>query len=100
VLYLSNLLLLVLEFIFSYLPSTMQQHQDLKLNLLKFITALHVSPYLAIIRCSEIGGGTAVPSALLRSVFLIEVSVVSPPMPHGFVFFWYVRCLSTVQLVG
>jgi hypothetical protein len=34
VLHLSNLLLLVLEFIFSHLPSTMQQYQDFKLNLL------------------------------------------------------------------
>jgi hypothetical protein len=39
-------------------------------------------------------GGTAVPSGLLRSVFLNEVNVIPPPMPHVLLL---VRCVSSVQ---
>jgi hypothetical protein len=45
ILHLSILLQLALELVFSRLPSTTQQYQDLK-----FITALNVSAYSAIIR--------------------------------------------------
>jgi hypothetical protein len=55
-LYLNVLLQLLVEFIFSYLPSIMQQYQDLKLILLKSVTTLHVSAYSAIIRCVEMQG--------------------------------------------
>jgi hypothetical protein len=79
---LSILLQLVSEFISSCLPSTMQQYQDLK-----FITALHVSAYSTIIRCSEIQGtccalcATGI-SFFIFTMFLNEVNVVPPSMPH------------------
>jgi hypothetical protein len=58
-LYLSILLQLILEFIFSCLQSTIQQYKDLNLNpFLKFVTALYVSPYSAIIRFVEIRGNS------------------------------------------
>jgi hypothetical protein len=49
-LYLSSLLQLVSEFIFSCLLTTTQQYEDLKFIPFKVVTELHGSAYLAINR--------------------------------------------------
>jgi hypothetical protein len=60
----------------------MEQYQDLK-----FVTALHVSVYSAIIRCVEIMGNccgfhATVFGVFVFTVFLTEVNVVPPSVPH------------------
>lgn len=56
-------------------------------RILKFVTALHVSAYLAVIRCVKIWGNcrafriTAI-RVFVFAVFLNEVNVGPPPMPH------------------
>jgi hypothetical protein len=60
----------------------MQQYQDLK-----FVTALHVSTYSAIIRCVQIPRNfcafcaTAI-GVFAFIIFLNEVDVLPPSMPH------------------
>jgi hypothetical protein len=69
-LYLIVLLQLVLEFIFSCLPFTMQQYRGLKLNLFKFITALYVAAYSVITRFVEIRGNCYALRATVIGVFI------------------------------
>jgi hypothetical protein len=66
----------------------MQQYQYLKFNIfLKFVTALNVSAYSAIIKCFEIRGNfcafraTAI-RVFVFTVFLNEDNVVPPSVPH------------------
>jgi hypothetical protein len=62
--------------------------------------ALHVSAYLAIIRCVVIRGNcfafraSAIGVFLFTRMFLYGVNVVLPPMPH---ILSYACCLSSVQ---
>jgi hypothetical protein len=68
---------------------------------LKFVTALHVSAYLAIMKCIEIRGNccafraTAV-RVFVFTVFLNIVNVVPTSVSHVLPFL-YACCLSSVQ---
>jgi hypothetical protein len=80
-----------LEFIFSCLPSTTQQYQDLKFSPFKTVTALHVWAYLVILGCVETRGNccafhTTAIGVLMFTVFLNVVNVVPPSMPHVLAF--------------
>jgi hypothetical protein len=64
----------------------MQHYQDLNESFLKFITAVHVSAYSAIVRCVEIRGNycafrTTAMDVFSFIIFLNEASVVPFPMP-------------------
>jgi hypothetical protein len=86
---LSILLQLLSEFILQFcLPCTMQQYQDFKIKFFfKFVTALHVWAYLAIITCVEIRGNccafrdTAI-CVFVFTVFLSKVNVAPTSMPR------------------
>jgi hypothetical protein len=56
-------------FAFSYLPSTMQQYQGLKLNPLKIHHTLPVLAYLVIIRHIKIQGNCCVFRATVTGFF-------------------------------
>jgi hypothetical protein len=72
---------------FRLLSFTMQQYRGLKLNIFKFVTALHFLAYLAIIRCIEIVGNCCAFRAaeiivFIFILFLNKVNLVPPPVPH------------------